>query len=66
MVYFNNHNADPLRYVAYYQNQAGNGIPSSAGGRVMCGAGLGGLFHGLFRMAIPLLKCGFSIAKSTF
>ena len=29
----------------------------------MYGAGLGGLFRGLFRMAIPLLKRGFSIAK---
>ena len=63
MVYFNNHNVDPMRYVAYYQNQAGNGLPGYAGGGVMYGAGLGGLFRGLFRMAIPLLRRGFSIAK---
>ncbi len=29
----------------------------------MYGAGLGGLFRGLFRMAVPLLKRGFSFAK---
>ncbi len=29
----------------------------------MYGAGLGGLFRGLFRLAVPLLKRGFSIAK---
>lgn len=54
---------DPGRYVAYYQNQAGNGLPGYAGGGVMYGAGLGGLFRGLFRMAVPLLKRGFSIAR---
>ncbi|XP_051530648.1 uncharacterized protein F54H12.2-like [Myxocyprinus asiaticus] len=40
MAYFNNHNADPMRYVAYYQNQAGNGLPGYAGGGVRYGAGL--------------------------
>lgn len=56
---------DPERYVAYYQNQAGNGLPGYAGGGVMygMGLGLGGLFRGLFRMAVPLLKRGFSIAR---
>lgn len=54
---------DAERYVSYYQNQAGNGLPGYAGGGVMYGAGLGGIFRGLFRMAIPLLKRGFSIAK---
>ena len=63
MVYYNNHNVDPMRYVAYYQNQAGNGLPGCAGGGVMYGGGLGGIFRGLFRMAIPLLKRGFNIAK---
>lgn len=63
MVYYNNLNADPMRYVAYYQNQAGSGLPGFAGGGVMYGNGLGGLFRGFFRMAIPLLKRGFSIAK---
>lgn len=63
MAYFNSHNADPMRYVAYYKNQAGNGLPGYSGGGVMYGAGLGGLFRGLFRMAVPLLRTGFSIAK---
>lgn len=63
MAYYSNHNTDPMRYVAYYQNQAGNGLPGYAGGGVMYGAGLGGLFRGLFRMAIPLLRRGFNIAK---
>ncbi len=49
-------------YVDYYRNQAG-GLHVYAGGAVMDGAGLGGLFRGLFRLAIPLLKGGFSIAK---
>ncbi|XP_016420228.1 uncharacterized protein F54H12.2-like [Sinocyclocheilus rhinocerous] len=50
-------------YVNYYRNQAGGGLGGLAGGAVMYGAGLGGLFRGLFRMAVPLLKRGFSIAK---
>lgn len=54
---------DPAHYVNYYKNQAGGGLPGYAGGGVMYGAGLGGLFRGLFRMALPLLKRGFSIAK---
>ena len=54
---------DPQRYVEYYTTQAGNGLPGYHGSSAMYGAGLGGLFRGLFRMAIPLLNCGFSIAK---
>lgn len=54
---------DPQRYVEYYTTQAGNGLPGYHGSSAMYGAGLGGLFRGLFRMAIPLLKRGFSIAK---
>ncbi len=50
-------------YVDYYRNQADGGLPGYAGGAVMYGAGLGGLFRGLFRLAVPLLKRGFSIAK---
>ncbi len=53
----------PERYVAYYRNQAGNGLPGYAGGPVMYGAGIGGIFKALFRTALPLLKRGFSIAK---
>ncbi len=43
--------------------RAGGGLPGYTGGAVMYGAGLGGLFRGLFRLAVPLLKRGFSIAK---
>ncbi|KAI2661667.1 hypothetical protein H4Q32_007310 [Labeo rohita] len=54
---------DPERYVTYYQNQAGNGLPGYAGAGVMYGAGFGGMLRKLFRMTIPLLRQGFSIAK---
>ncbi len=54
---------DPERYVTYYRNQAGNGLPGYAGGPVMYGSGIGGIFKALFRTALPLLKRGFSIAK---
>ncbi len=54
---------DPECYIAYYRNQAGNGLPGYAGGPVMYGAGIGGIFKALFRTALPLLKRGFSIAK---
>ncbi len=54
---------DPERYVAYYRSQAGNGLPSYAGGPVMYGGGIGGIFKVLFRNALPLLKRGFSIVK---
>ncbi|KAL1256637.1 hypothetical protein QQF64_012182 [Cirrhinus molitorella] len=63
MPYPYTYNTDPERYVAYYQNQAGNGLPGYAGGGVMYGSGLGGVFRKLFRMAMPLLKQGFRIAK---
>ena len=54
---------DPQRYVAYYHNQAGGYMPGFSGASSMYGAGLGGLFRGLFRMAMPLLKKGIGIAK---
>lgn len=54
---------DPERYVTYYWNQAGNRLPGYAGGPVMYGSGIGGIFRSLFRTALPLLKRGFSIAK---
>lgn len=60
--YYNPRETNAAEYVNYYQNQAG-GLPGYSGGGVMYGAGLGGLFRGLFRMAIPLLKRGFSVAK---
>ncbi len=54
---------DPELYVAYYRSQAGNGLPGYAGGPVMYGGGIGGIFKALFRTALPLLKRGFSIVK---
>ena len=60
---FNAHAMDPERYVSYYQNQAGGIMPGYAGSPAMYGAGFGGIFRNLFRMAIPLFKRGFSIAK---
>ncbi len=54
---------DPERYVAYYRSQAGNGLPGYAGGPVIYGGGIGGIFKALFRTALPLLKRGFSIVK---
>ncbi len=54
---------DPERYVAYYRSQAGNGLPGYAGGPVMYGGGIGGIFEALFRTVLPLLKRGFSIVK---
>ena len=53
--------ADPRRYVDYYTTQAGSGLPAFIGSQ--SGNGLGGLFRGLLRMAVPLFKRGFSIAK---
>lgn len=61
MVYYRP--GETANYVSYYRNQAGGDLSGYAGGGVMYRAGLGGLFRGLFRMAIPLLKRGFSIAK---
>ncbi len=63
MVYYRPGEPDTADYVSYYQNQAGCGLPGYSGSGVMYGAGLGGLFRGLFRMAVPLLKRGFSFAK---
>ena len=60
---FNMHTMDPERYVAYYQNQVGGVMSGYTGSPAMYGAGFGGIFRNLFRMAIPLFKRGFSIAK---
>ncbi len=46
---------DPERYVANCRKQAGNGLPGYAGGPVMYGAGIGGIFKVLFRTVLPLL-----------
>ena len=63
MKLFNPYAQDPQRYVSYYQNQARGLLHRYAGAPVMYGSGLGGIFCGLFRMAVPLLKKGFNIVK---
>lgn len=50
------------KYVAYYTAQAGGDLPGYSGIASQYGAGLGGIFRGLFRLAVPLLKRGFSVA----
>lgn len=54
---------DDARYMSYYLNQAGGELPGFIGASTQYGNGLGGIFRNLFRMAVPLLKRGFSIAK---
>lgn len=54
---------DDARYMAYYMNQAGGELPGFIGASTQYGNGLGGIFRSLFRMAVPLFKRGFSIAK---
>lgn len=53
----------PQAYVAYYRAQAGNGLAGFRGAPVMYGTGIGGLFRGLFRKAMPLLRRGLEIIK---
>ena len=50
-------------YRAYYKAQAGRGLPGFHGSVNMYGAGLGGIFRGLFRKAVPLLRRGFEFIK---
>lgn len=54
---------DDGRYMTYYMNQAGGDLQGFIGASTQYGNGLGGMFRSLFRMAIPLLKRGFNIAK---
>lgn len=56
-------NPNPQVYIDYYKHQAGNGLPGFQGTPTMYGSGLGGMFKALFRMAVPLFKSGFNIAK---
>ena len=53
---------DDGRYISYYTNQAGSGLPGYAGAPTQYGGGLGGMFRNLFRYALPLLRRGFNIA----
>ena len=54
---------DDARYMTYYMKQAGGELPGFVGSSTQYGNGLGGIFRGLLRMAVPLFKKGFSIAK---
>jgi hypothetical protein len=45
-------------YHDYYIHQAGKGYPVFAGRRYQTGHGLGSIFGGLFKAALPLLKKG--------
>lgn len=58
-----NHHLDPNRYVSYYVDQVGNGLPGYHGTPTMYGSGIGGIFRNLFRMVLPFMKRGLSIAK---
>ncbi len=48
--------SDGKAYEQYYARQVGSGLPFYAGAQMQRGHGLGQLFGGLMRMAIPLVK----------
>ena len=50
-------------YLSYYTSQAGGDLAGFSGSSAQYGAGLGGIFKGIFRTVFPLLKKGFAIAK---
>ena len=52
------HRCDTKAYHDYYIHQAGKGYPVFAGRRYQRGHGLGSIFGGLFKAAMPLLKKG--------
>jgi hypothetical protein len=52
------HRYDTKAYHDYYIHQAGKGYPVFAGRIYQRGHGLGSIFGGLFKAAIPLLKKG--------
>ena len=52
------HRYDTKAYHDYYIHQAGQGYPVFAGRRYQRGHGLGSVFGGLFKAAMPLLKKG--------
>ncbi|XP_016342685.1 GTPase IMAP family member 2-like [Sinocyclocheilus anshuiensis] len=58
MAYYNPRGMNTADYVDYYRNQAGGGLPGYAGGAVMYGAGLGGLFRVSDRRLVLLGKTG--------
>lgn len=54
---------DPQRFVPYYINQAGNGLPGFVGAPVVYGRGLGSMLSRAFRFVMPFLKRGVNLAK---
>ena len=52
------HCGDSKLYDDYYQRQVGHGMPYFSGTRVQRGHGLGNIFSGLVRAAMPLVKSG--------
>ena len=50
--------SDGKYFQDYYLRQAGHGYPVYAGGRFQRGHGLGSIFRGLSKAAMPLLKSG--------
>ena len=54
---------DHERFVPYYLNQAGNGLPGFAGAPMVYGRGLGSMLSKAFRFVMPFLKRGVDIAK---
>ncbi len=58
------HHGDPHRYIDYYGHQAGSGLEGFRGNFVQYGGfNIASLFKGLYRMAMPLIRKGVSIAK---
>ena len=57
------HRYDTKAYHHYYIHQAGKGYPVFAGRRYQRGHGLGSIFGGLFKAAMPLLKKGTKILE---
>jgi hypothetical protein len=55
------HRYDTKAYHDYYIHQAGKGYPVFAGKRYQRGHGLGSIFGGLCKAAIPFLKKGAKI-----
>ena len=53
-----NRSRDSRSYEDYYVRQVGEGLPVFVGARVQRGHGLGSLFGGLIRSAMPLIKRG--------
>lgn len=54
---------DPQCFVAYYENQAGGGLPGFYRAPVMYGRGIGLMFSKLFLFLSPMLKKGFTVVK---